>query len=60
MNFNQGCAKKVIYYPKSHFNQAEKLITVLLISLIPPHNFTFLPGKLRTGFTSPIAKSTSP
>ena len=29
------------------------------VSWIPPKNFTFLLGKLRTGFTSPIAKSTT-
>lgn len=35
MNFYEG-AKKVMYYPKSHFYEAEKLSTVFLISKLNP------------------------
>lgn len=36
MNFYEG-AKKVLYYPKSHFYEAEKLSTVFWsVSWIPP------------------------
>ena len=42
MNFNQA-AKKVMCYPKSHFNEAEKLIIVFLISKL---NFPPPPPKI--------------
>ena len=51
MNFYEG-AKKVMYYPKSHFYEAEKLSTVFLISKLNP--------PAPQNFSSPIAKSTIP
>ena len=47
MNFYEG-AKKVMYYPKSHFYEAEKLSTVFLISKLnpPPAKFLYPNSKI--------------
>ena len=58
-------AEANIYYPRRHFNQLQKLFeeqnwshssSVIQI----PQKRSLAPGKLKTEFTSPIAKSTSP